>query len=631
MRPVGGIILAVLISVTANSSVAGEAQMVTVDFSKEEGAISKYIYGQFIEHLGRCIYGGIWAEMLEDRKFFYGIGSNESPWKVFAPGEGFAVSMSEEKPYVGKWTPVLSLKERDGAWHGIVQGNLAFVEGKEYVVRIAYKVEGEVSRVGVAIRWGEGQDNRQTTWITKPSHEFAKSDFRFKPGKTTDNGELLVGLREAGKVYVGAVSFMPADNVRGMRPDTLNLIKQLNAPVYRWPGGNFVSGYNWKDAIGDPDKRPPRKNPAWRGIEHNDFGIDEFMTFCRVANTEPLVVVNSGLGDVQLALDELEYCNGSPDSKWGKVRAENGHREPYGVKFWGIGNEMYGNWQLGHVPVEQYVKRHNEFAEKMRAADPSIKLIAVGNVGRWDEAMLSNCADHMDYLSEHFYVGRKPNLAEHIAQARNEVVRIVGAVRKYHETIPALKGKKIPIAMDEYNYWHGPEVFGEIGIRYHLREAIGIALALHEMIRNNDILFMANMAQTVNVLGAIKTTKTEAAFDTVALPLVMYRNNFGQLRVKAEGSGPLDAVASLSEDRKTAYIGIVNKSTEPVTATIKAEGLGKIASIKRLVMTGPNENSFNEPGKPATVAIREDKLPEWTGSLSLDKLSLSVLALVRER
>ncbi len=147
------------------------------------------------------------------------------------------------------------------------------------------------------------------------------------------------------------------------------------------------------------------------------------------------------------------------------------------------------------------------------------------------------------------------------------------------------------------------------------------------MFRNNDILYMANMAQTVNVLGAIKATKTHAAFDTVALPLVMYRNNFGSVRVKAEAAWPLDAVASLSEDRKTAYIGIVNASTDPVTVSIKTEGLGKVRSVRRLVMTGPDENSFNEPGKPPSVTIREGARPEWTTSVTFDKLSLTIVVL----
>ncbi len=630
MKYICVIVPVLLLAVAADCSFAGEERVVAVDFSQEQGRISKYVYGQFIEHLGRCIYGGIWAEMLEDRKFFYEVGSKESPWKVKGKSDDFKVTMDERNPYLGKWTPVLSLEKGNGNIYSIAHGNLAFVEGKEYVGRAVLKAEGEVSQVLVLVGAGKHRKTSQIVAKLKPSGEFAKFNFRFTAGETTGEGEMAIGFGKKGKLSIGAASLMPADNIDGMRADTLSLLRQLNSPIYRWPGGNFVSGYDWRDGIGDPDKRPPRKNPAWRGIEHNDFGIDEFLTFCRLLDTEPLVVVNSGLGDVQLALEELEYCNGSADSKWGRVRAKNGHLTPYGVKWWGIGNEMYGNWQLGHMPVGEYVKKHNLFAEKMRAADPSIKLVAVGNVGKWDEAMLSNCADRMDYLSEHFYVGRKPKLAEDIVQARNQVRRIVRAVRKYHESIPALKGKRIPIAMDEWNYWHGTEIYGQAGIRYELRDAIGIALALHEMFRNNDMLYMANLAQTVNVLGAIKTTRTHAAFDTIALPLVMYRNNFGPVRVKAEGNGPLDAVASLSDDRKTAYIGVVNGSTAPVEALLETTGLGKVTHVRRLVMTGPNQNSYNEPGKPPAVTIREEDVPEWNRKMTFDKLSVSILVLSQE-
>ncbi len=122
---------------------------------------------------------------------------------------------------------------------------------------------------------------------------------------------------------------MPADNVQGFRPDTLALLRELNAPVYRWPGGNFVSGYNWRDGIGDRDKRPPRKNPAWKGVEHNDVGIHEFMALCALLETEPYIAVNSGLGDVASAADEVEYVNGAAATPMGKLRAANGHAEPY--------------------------------------------------------------------------------------------------------------------------------------------------------------------------------------------------------------------------------------------------------------------------------------------------------------
>ena len=236
-------------------------------------------------------------------------------------------------------------------------------------------------------------------------------------------------------------------------------------PVYRWPGGNFVSGYNWRDGLGDPDRRPPRKNPAWKGIEHNDFGIDEYLAFCRLLGTEPYITVNSGLGDVQTAVEELQYANAPATTPLGSLRAKYGHAAPYGVRFWSIGNEMYGKWQLGHMPLDQYVAKHNQFADAMRAVDPSIKLIAVGDVGPWSEGMLKNCADHMDLISEHFYCHLKPDLAAHVRQIPDNVRRKVAAHRDYRKRIESLQGKDIRIALDEWNYWYGPDVFGQIGTR----------------------------------------------------------------------------------------------------------------------------------------------------------------------
>ena len=195
--------------------------------------------------------------------------------------------------------------------------------------------------------------------------EYTRHAFEFLAAESTDRASLTVAVT-GSPCYIGTVSLMPADNVHGMRADTLKLLQELNSPVYRWPGGNFVSGYDWQDGIGDRDRRPPRKNPAWTGVEHNDFGFDEFMTFCRLLDTEPYIAVNSGLGQVDSAREELQYANGSAETPMGALRAKNGHAEPYRVQWWSIGNEMYGGWQLGHMPLENYVQKHNEFAKAMR-------------------------------------------------------------------------------------------------------------------------------------------------------------------------------------------------------------------------------------------------------------------------
>jgi len=165
-----------------------------------------------------------------------------------------------------------------------------------------------------------------------------------------------------------------------------------------------------EDAIGDRDRRPPRWERAWNDIEDNDFGLDEFMVFCAEVGAEPYIAVNAGFGSVQDAADEVEYANGAPGSRWGKARAANGHPNPYGVTWWGVGNEMYGAWQLGHVPVERYALRHSAFVAAMKAKDPRLKIVAVGAPGPWNDAVLPLCAANMDLLSGHHYTERKLRL-----------------------------------------------------------------------------------------------------------------------------------------------------------------------------------------------------------------------------
>ena len=182
---------------------------------------------------------------------------------------------------------------------------------------------------------------------------------------------------------MGTVSLMPADNVQGMRADTLALLKELNAPVYRWPGGNFVSGYKWTRR--HRRARPPAaaEEPGLERASSTTISAWTSSSFsAALLGTEPYIAVNSGLGDVKAAAEEVQYANGAADTPRGQLRAKTAMPQPYGVKWWSIGNEMYGGWQLGHMPLEQYVEKHNQFAEAMRKIDPSVKLIAVGYVGQ---------------------------------------------------------------------------------------------------------------------------------------------------------------------------------------------------------------------------------------------------------
>jgi alpha-N-arabinofuranosidase len=598
----------------------------TIDAGVTTTPISKYIYGQFIEHLGRCIYGGIWAEMIDDRKFFYAPGAEESPWKTLG-GDG-ALEMVKDGAYVGEHMP--RLHSAEGKTAGLTQGGLGLVKGKEYVGRVILAGDAGCT-VGVSLAWGDGPQDRQTVSFSSLTADFQKMPLKFTAGADSGDARIEINAQGAGRVDVGTLSLMPADNVKGMRADTLALLHELNAPVYRWPGGNFVSGYNWKDGLGDPDRRPPRKNPAWKGVEHNDFGIDEFMAFCRELNTEPYIVVNSGLGDVESAIEELGYANGAPGTPLGDLRGSNGHADAYGVKWWGIGNEMYGDWQLGHMPIEEYVRKHNMYAKAMRGIDPSIKIIAVGATGDWSKAMLTGCADYMDLLSEHFYCQDKPELVAHVRQIPDAIAAKVRAHKHYLAAIPEVKGKSIPICMDEWNYWYGPDLYGEIGTRYFLRDALGIAEGLHEYYRSADTVFMANYAQTVNVIGCIKTSKTAASFETTGLVLKLYRAEYGTVPVAVEGvPKPLDAAAAWTESRDALTISVVNPTDAARTIPCRINGAELRGDGTLWVITGSDAMAYNEPGKAPGVTIQETPVTGIKDTLEVPRLSICLFKLAAQ-
>lgn len=591
-----------------------EPGKIRINARKKFEPIPVYIYGQFIEHLGRCIYGGIWAEMIEDRKFFYPVGDKESPWKAIGEGK---VQMDSRDPFVGKHTPVID------AGSGIRQEGLGVIAGKGYDGRIWLRAAGDSAKVRVTLAWGQDPQDRASVVLDQLDGTYRKYPLRFAAAKTTEEAVLEIEVLE-GRCYVGTLSLMPEDNVHGMRADTLQLLRELDAPIYRWPGGNFVSGYDWRKAIGDPDRRPPMKNPAWQGLEHHDFGIDEFIVFCRVLGTEPLVVVNSGLGDLEMAIQEVEYCNGSVDTPMGRLRAQNGHPEAYNVIWWGIGNEMYGNWQLGHMPLEKYIQKHNEFAVGMRKVDPRIKLIAVGNVGPWSEGMLQHCADYMDLISEHFYVRERPGLWGHVRQARNQVARIAQAHREYRKRFPSLAGKDIRIAMDEWNYWYGTYVYGELGTQYFLCDALGVAAALNEFARNTDMYAMACYAQTVNVIGAIKTSKIAAVMDTTGVVLALYRRQFGSVPFETTFTGPIDAQAAWDPLANVLTLAVVNATMQRQEVPMELEGVELGGPVKVFEIAGNDQKAMNRPGEPMQVFVVEKELPRLGARVELAPCSVTL-------
>ncbi len=577
--------------------------------------------------------------MLEDRKFYFPITpeydpyrgtrnvSKESPFAVVGAspwqitGSPDSVTMVDEDSFVGDHTPLI----RTGG--GIRQLDLGLLKGKQYVGYICLKPQQQNTNVIISLIWGDDQQARTSTQMLVVSNEYGKYNFEFTAGADTTEGKLEIQVTN-GPCFVGTISLMPADNVEGMRADTLKLLKELNAPMYRWPGGNFVSGYDWRDGIGLRDKRPPRKNPAWTGVEHNDFGFNEFIRFCRLVDAEPMVTVNTGFGDAYSAAAQLEYANGSTGTRMGAKRAQNGMPEPFDVRYWAIGNEMWGSWQLGYMKLEHYVRKHNWVVDKMREVDPDIITIASGNAGSWSEGLLRNCADHIDLIAEHFYCREKEDLVEHTSQIADNIRRKVEFHKQLREKLDSLEGKDIDIAMTEWNYWYGPHVFGELGTRYFHKDGLGVAIGLHEYFRQSDMIFLANYAQTVNVIGCIKTSKTAAAFETTGLALKLYRNQFGSVPVAVSGDAkPLDIAAALTEDGKALTVAAVNptQQQQEVTVDLRGTEVDSNAVLWRIAHTDPE--AYNEPGEKPNVVIEETQITDISNTVSLPPLSISLYKL----
>ena len=492
---------------------------IVVDVTKRLQPANELLYSQFIEHLGRCIYGGIWAEMLEDRKFYYEFDRKPawrpivresetqdppfdvligSPWTVRGNEAGLKKNKSE-----WRHDPVLEMSAVSGGPVGLVQDRLGTAQGVG--IDVALTVKGK----GAFKVWIESDAGRVEKTLNVDHQDFARATTSLMPHGFSDDATFGFEL-QSGSVQVAAASLMPETNVNGFRADTLELLRELDSPMYRWPGGNFVSGYEWRDGIGDPDRRPTFRNPAWTGIDTNDVGTHEFIEFCRLIDTEPLIVANTGFGDPYSAGLWVEYVNGSASTPQGRNRAQNGQREPFDIKWWGVGNEMFGTWQLGYMAVNQYAIKHAWTVDRMLRVDPNLVLIGVGEQNNnFTEQMLRRTRETMDYLSEHLYCQNRDDVRDHVRQMVDKIRTIADKHRAYRQVIPSVKEDPIMVSLDEWNYWYGPHEYGELGTAYSLKDAVGIAAGLHQLYRDSDVYEIAMYAQTVNVIGAIKTTKTE--------------------------------------------------------------------------------------------------------------------------
>lgn len=454
---------------------------------------------------------------------------------------------------------------------------------------------------------------------------------------------ILSGFAEhLGRCVYGGIydEGSPLSDERGFRKDVIEAVRRLRPPVLRWPGGNFVSGYHWTDGIGPKDGRPRRMDLAWHAEESNRFGTDEFMAFCEAVGAEPYLCLNMGTGTVDEAQAWLEYCNGTGNTEWANKRRENGRQEPYRVRYWGLGNELYGSWQIGQQTAEDYVKAARQWAKVLTWTDPSIELVSCGENGwsEWDDTVITGLAEFVRWHSIHIYTGNDDYWADVLAPHQTErAMRITAALiekARYQQNI----SHPIHIAYDEWNVWFR-ERDGVAGLeeRYTLADALAVATYLHAFIRHAKAVKMANLAQLVNVIAPIVTGPDGLFLQSIYHPLRLFADHLGTsaLDVHTDSAtreltdskqpdpwphrvgdlGPfpvLDTVATMSAGGKL-MISVVNRSPDAdVTAEFRLVGeyRGGPATVEEVnAGAWSDANSFD---RPEAVSVREGTISDFS-------------------
>lgn len=428
-----------------------------------------------------------------------------------------------------------------------------------------------------------------------------------------------------GGIYDPASPHAGAD---GLRQDVLAALKRLRMPVMRYPGGNFVSGYRWRDGVGPRAERPTRLDLAWRVLESNHFGTNEFIDFCRQLNTEPYLVVNCGDGDQREARDWVEYCNGNQETALAKLRREHGYPQPHNVKYWGIGNEVDGHWQIGYKTGQEYARAFTEFGKVMKWVDPDIKLIAAAGC-TWEadlveraQLLIEQAGNLIDYMAIHWYVGNRENdFARYMTLSELFEARLSG----YEGLIRALMLAQqiqhpIMIAVDEWNvnYRGGADSDSGAEETYNLEDALVVAMHLNAFMRHARSIGMTNLAQIVNVIAPIITRPEGMVLQTIFYPFELYSQYGHGVSLDVFWNGDtfsggdytgvrtLDIAASYDAAQQQMAVFVVNRTEHQHTEAQLSLTVGRFTGQgKAFVVNGPGIKAENTFETPDLVGTRE--------------------------
>jgi alpha-N-arabinofuranosidase len=680
---VAAALLALVFETPATAAIARPVPIqVTIDRAARTDPVTRYEYGMFVEPIGNLVARTLWAEMLDDRKFYFSVvpqskdsappanaqvfpGMASRKWRPI--GADDAVAMDARNPYVGRQSASVAMSLTGP--RGLGQSGIGIAKGKRYEGYL-YLSGDPGAKVQASLIWGPGPEDRQSVVLPSPTSEWRRFPFRFSPAATSADARFEITGTGSGRFRVASVSLMPSDNIHGWRADTTAIARSLHSGFWRLPGGNFLSDWDWHGAIGPRDKRAPMFDEAWTAMQPNDIGMDEWMELTRIVGVEPYVTVNAGLGDANSAAEEVEYLNGPATSEWGAKRAANGHPEPYRVKYWNIGNEPYGWWQIGKTSLDYFMLKHNRFAEAMRAVDPSIVLIGSGAMPDqlhpkdtkenpsltsiqhkfgteedWTGGLFAKAWGNFAGVTEHWYdrAEDRPNappddeLLEFARSPSNHVRMEAEEWRIYEQSFPAIKKDKIFLAIDEYAYMARPAT---------LKSSLAYSMVLNEMLRHSDFLKMGAFTTGASTMDI---TPTGAVLNATGEVFKLYGEHFGEgtIPLAVEGNSPqpepkypvgfshpqvragsptypLDIIAGLSPDGRSLRIAVVNATYEPQRFNVKLANLTTVGGGRQWLLTGKSVRAENKVGAPPGVSITEKRVPPLGGEIAVPAISTSI-------
>jgi alpha-L-arabinofuranosidase len=450
----------------------------------------------------------------------------------------------------------------------------------------------------------------------------------------------------------------------GFRGDVAELVRELDPPVLRYPGGNFVSGYQWEDGVGPRENRPTRLDLAWRSLETNQVGVDEFTKWTRRMGSEPMMAVNLGTRGIDAARNLVEYTNHPGGTYWSDLRRRNGTTDPHGIKLWCLGNELDGPWQLGHKTAEEYARLAAETARAMRRVDPSIELVACGSshqrmptFGSWEATVLRETYDLVDYVSLHsYYEQRGDDRDSFLASAVNQDQFIEAVVATCdHVRAVGRHKKRVNLSFDEWNVWYQAKFGGESSLdwaehprliedEYSVVDAVVVGSLLISLLRHADRVKIACMAQLVNVIAPIRSEPGGPAWrQTIFHPYALTSRHGRGSVLRIEPAGPtyetsslgevpvVDAVAVHDEDSGAVTLFAVNRNQhEPVALEVDVRSLPGLKLGEHVALFDDDPAATNTADRPDRVTptrLADVKATDGTITAVLPALSWNMLRL----